>query len=256
MALIEKNELFLLEEIVKKNFAAKYKDSILGIFWSILKPLLIMILLTIIFSNLFGGSIENYPVYFLSGKIIFDFFNSATSVSMMSLKGNINILKRTAAPKHIFTLAGVVSEFLNFLITLIILIGVMIVTRSPFYILESMIAIIPIMSLIIMITGISLILAVLCVYFSDIQHLWGVITLMLMYASAIFYPMNIIPEPFHGIMILNPIFWVIGQFRILVLWGTIPSRMNMLNLVLLSVIILVFGIIVFKKFEKKITLKF
>ena len=107
-----------------------------------------------------------------------------------------------------------------------------------------------------MIIGTGLILAVLCVYFSDIQHLWGVITLMLMYASAIFYPMNIIPEPFHSYMILNPVFWVIDQFRLLVLWGTIPSRMNMINLVLLSAIILVLGVIVFKKYEKKLTLKF
>ena len=93
MSIINKNELFLLEEIVKKNFAAKYKDSVLGIFWSILKPLLIMIILTIIFSNLFGGSIENYPVYFLSGKVIFDFFTASTNVCMRSLKGNKNILK-------------------------------------------------------------------------------------------------------------------------------------------------------------------
>ena len=93
-----------------------------------------------------------------------------------------------------------------------------------------------------LIVGIGLILAVLCVYFSDIQHLWGVIIYMLMYASAIFYPMNIIPEPFHQYMILNPIFWVIDQCRLLILWGTIPSMKNTLNLILLSAIILVLGI--------------
>ncbi|MBQ2961728.1 ABC transporter permease [Methanobrevibacter sp.] len=256
MNLINDNALFLLEEIIKKNFAVKYKGSVLGILWSVLKPLLIMILLTIIFSNLFGSSIENYPVYLLSGKCIFDFFNASTNVSMRSLKGNINILKRTAAPKFVFTLGAVISEFINFIITLIILVGVMIVTKAPFHFLTSIIAIIPIISLIFMITGIGLILAVLCVYFSDIQHLWGVITYMLMYASAIFYPMDIIPEPFHQYMILNPVFWVIDQFRHLVLWGTMPDIMNMINLVLLSAIILVLGVIVFKKYEKKLTLKF
>ena len=256
MNIFNKNELFLLEEIVKRNFSSKYKDSILGILWSVLKPLLIMILLTIIFSNLFGTRIENYPVYYLSGKCIFDFFNAATTVSMMSIKGNKNILKKTATPKHIFIIGGVISEFLNFIITLLILIGVMIVTHAKFYLLTSIVAILPIISLIMMIVGISLILAILCVYFSDIAHLWGVITLMLMYASALFYPMDIIPEPFHQYMILNPLFWVIDQFRLLVLWGTIPSRMNMINLVLLSAIILVFGMIIFKKYEKKITLKF
>ena len=256
MNMINDNTLFLLEEIVKKNFAAKYKGSVLGILWSVLKPLLIMILLTIIFSTVFGNRIENYPVYLLSGKCIFDFFTAATNLSMRSLKGNINILKRTAAPKIVFILGSILSEFINFIITLIILIAVMIVTKAPFYLETSIISIIPILSLIMMITGTGLILAVLCVYFSDIQHLWGVITLMLMYASAIFYPMDIIPEPYHQYMILNTVFWVIDQFRCLVIWGTIPSRMNMVNLALLSAIILVLGVIVFKNYEKKLALKF
>ena len=115
MNLINKNDLFLLEELLKKNFSAKYKDSFLGILWSILKPLLIMSLLTVIFSTIFGRSIENYPVYFLSGKIIFDFFNLGTSSAMNSLKNNINILKRNPAPKHIFVFGSVLSEFINFL---------------------------------------------------------------------------------------------------------------------------------------------
>ena len=256
MIFIKDNTLFLLEEIVKKNFAAKYKGSVLGILWSVLKPLLVMILLTIIFSTLFRGNIDNYPVYFLSAKCIFDFFSGATNVSMMSLKNNIFILKRTAAPKFVFIVGGIISEFINFIITLIILIFVMIVTKAPFHLFTSIIAIIPIISLIIMISGVGLILSVLCIYFSDIQHLWGVITYMIMYASALFYPMEIIPEPYHKYMILNPVFWVIDQFRHLVLWGTMPNMLNMINLVLLSAIILVLGVIVFKKYEKKLTLKF
>ncbi len=256
MSIVNDNTLFLLEEIIKKNFAAKYKGSVLGILWSVLKPLLVMILLTIIFSTLFGHKIENYPVYFLSGKCIFDFFTASTNVSMRSLKGNVSILKRTAAPKFVFTVGGIISEFINFIISLILLVGVMIVTKAPFYPTTSVIAIIPVFSLIMMVTGIGLILAVLCVYFSDIEHLWGVVTLMLMYACALFYPMEIIPEPYHQYMILNPLFWVINQFRILVVWGSMPSRLNMINLVILSAIIFVLGIIVFKKYEKKLALKF
>ena len=256
MKKFNKSKYFLLEEIVKRNFASKYKDSILGIIWSVLKPLLIMILLTIIFSTLFGRRIDNYPVYFLSGKCIYDFFSSATNVSMNSLRNNKNILKKTAADKYIFILGGIVSEFLNFLITLIILVVVMIVTNAPFHILTSSLAIIPILSLLMIITGISLILAVFCVYFSDIQHLWSVATLMLMYASAIFYPMDIIPEPYYHYMILNPLFWIIDQFRTFVMYGNIPDILNIVNLVLLSLIVLVSGIIVYKKYEKKLTLKF
>lgn len=253
--MINKEKFFLLEEIVKRNFAAKYKDSYLGILWSVIKPLLIMILLTIIFATLFGRRVDNYPIYFLSGKCIYDFFNAATTLSMNTLKHNKNILKTTPAPKYIFLLGSVLSEFLNFIITLIILIAVMIVTHAPFHS-TIILSFIPIISLLIMITGIGLILSILRMYYNDIEHLWSVAILMGMYASAIFYPMDIIPEPYHSYMILNPIFWIIDQFRSIAIYGTIPNLLYLLNSFLLSLILLIFGIIIFRKFENKITMKF
>lgn len=249
------DRLFLLEEIVKKNFAAKYKDSSLGIFWSVLKPLLVMILLTVIFSTLFKGRIENYPIFLLSGKCIYDFFGAATNVSMNAIKNNQNILKTTSAPKHIFLLGGIISEFLNFLITLVILIAVMIVTKAQFHS-TIFLSILPIASLLILITGIGFTLSILRMYFTDISHLWSVILLMGMYASAIFYPMDIIPEPYHSYMILNPIFWIIDQFRSLVIYGIMPNFLYILNSFLISLIMLTIGIIIFKKYEKKVTMKF
>lgn len=251
---IKEKKLFLLEEIVKKNFAAKYKDSILGILWSVIKPLLIMIIMTIIFSTLFHNRIVNYPIYLLSGKCIFDFFSAGTQVTMMAIKGNKNILTKTSAPKHIFVLGGVLSEFINFLISVVILFGVMIVTRTPFH-LTIILSIIPIISLIMFISGIGLILSILCVYYTDIKHLWGVIILMVMYGSAIFYPMDIIPEPFHQIMILNPIYWIIDQFRSFIMYGIIPNGLNIFNSIMLSLITLMLGIIIFKLFENKTTMR-
>lgn len=247
---------FLLEETVKKNFSAKYKDSFLGIIWSVLKPLLIMILLTIIFSTIFGNRIGNYPVYFLSGKCVYDFFTFATNLSMSTIRKNKNILTTTPAPKHIFVIGSIVSEFLNFIITLIILIFVMIVTNAPFYIETMIFSLIPIISLVMMITGIGLMLSVFSVYYTDVEHLWGVATLMGMYASAIFYPMDIIPEPYHQYMILNPIFWIIDQFRAFAINGVIPNGLYIINSLLLSAIILIMGIIIFKKLEKRVTMKF
>lgn len=255
MKLISKNK-FLFEEIVKRNFISKYKNSVLGVLWSVLKPLLMMILITIIFSTLFGSSIENYPVYFLSGKCIYDFFSYATSLSLNTIYGNQNILKRTPAPKETFVLGGIASETLNFIITLIILVFVMIATHAPFHFETILFSIIPLISVTMIITGIGLFLSIFSVYYRDIEHLWGVITLMGMYASAIFYPMEIIPEPYYHIMILNPLYWAIDQFRCLAIYGTIPNILNIINLILISTIILIFGIIIFEKFEKKVTMKF
>lgn len=256
MSIIKKNEIFLLEEIIKKNFSSKYKDSVLGIFWTILKPLLIMALFTIIFSTLFGRNIENFPVYFLCGWCLFTFFSGAITVSLNSIKGNKSILQRTPSPKYIFVLGGLISEFLNFIITLILLIGVMIVTNATFYWSTMLLAIIPIISLFIMLLGLGLILSVACVYYTDVQHLWSVGSLMMMYASAIFYPMSIIPEPYHSYLILNPLYWVIDHFRCFVYWGVVPQTIYLVNSVLLSFIILVLGIIIFKKYEANLIMKF
>ena len=253
--MLNKNGIFLLEEIIKKDFAAKYKDSVLGILWSVLKPLFIMVLLTIIFSTIFGNQIENYPVYFLSGKCIYDFFTAATSISVTTIKRNKNILKSTSAPKHIFVLGSILSEFMNFIITLIILVFVMIATHAPFHITIPL-AIIPLISLLISIIGIGLILSIVCVYYTDVEHLWAVVVSLGMYASALFYPMDIIPEPYHSLLVLNPLYWIIDQFRLLAVYGTIPNIIYMINSLWTSTIILVIGLIIFKKYEKKVIMKF
>lgn len=256
MNLIKRNDLFLLEEIIKKNFSSKYKDSVLGIFWSVLRPLLVMIVLTIVFSTFFKSYVDNYPVYLLSGRCIYEFFLGSVGVAMNSISGNKNILQKTAAPKYVFVLGSIISEFINFIITLIILFVVMIVTHAPFNLTIMPFSIIPIFSALIMFTGLGLILSILRAYYSDIQHLWGVITMIVMYASAIFYPMEIIPEPYHSYLILNPIFWIINQFRCFIYLETFPQMINIINSLLLSSIILVLGIIVFKKYEKRVSMKF
>lgn len=214
-----------------------------------------MILLTIIFSTAFGYSIANYPVYFLSGKCIFDFFSASTSLSLMAIKNNENILKKTAPPTHIFILGGIISEFFNFIITIVILILVMIVTHAHFYFFTMPLSIIPIIFCLMIITGLGFLLSIICVYYTDIQHLWGVITLMLMYASAIFYPMDIIPNPYQKYLLLNPMYWIISQFRELIMYGTFPEALNLINTFLFSMIILIFGIIIYKKYGKNITRK-
>ena len=256
MNLIKKNDIFLLEEIVKKNFSSKYKESVLGVLWTILSPLLMMALFTIIFSTIFGRNIENFPVYFLCGWCLFQFFNSSISSSMDALRGNKSILQRTPAPKYIFVLGGILSEFLNYLIMLILLVIIMFITHAPFYFPIIFCSIIPIILLFIMNVGLGLMLSIACVYYTDIRHLWTVMSMMFMYASAIFYPIDIIPEPFRGYMMLNPLYWAIDQFRCFVYQGIAPDGLNLISFLLLSLIILICGIIVFKKYEGKVVTKF
>ena len=256
MRFIKKNEIFLLEVIVKKNFLSKYKDSVLGILWTVLSPLLMMALFTIIFSTIFSRNIENFPVYFLCGWCLFMFFNASISAAMNSLKGNKHILQRTPAPKYIFVLGSIISEFLTFIIMFILLLSVMLITRAPFYFPTMLFSVIPVISLVILTSGLGFMLSIVCVYYTDIRHLWTVISMMLMYASGIFYPMEIIPEPYRQYLCLNPLYWAIDQFRAGMYSGYVPQLGDILNLLLFSLIIFVIGIIIFKKYENRIALKF
>ena len=196
---------FLLQQLVKRDFTSKYKDSVLGIAWSFFNPLLIMLVFTAIFSMLFGRQIENYPVYFLSGRLIYDFYSAGTKGSMRSIRRNSGILKKIYVPKYMFSISSVCYEFINFLISFVILFGVMIITGAPFHS-TILFAIIPLLFLVILIFGIGLILAVCNTYFTDIGYLYNVFTLVLMYASALFYPIEIVPATVQKIFTLNPVY--------------------------------------------------
>lgn len=256
MSLINKNHLFLLREIVKKNFSSKYKDSTLGILWSMLQPLLIMSVFTIIFSTVFGKKIVNYPVYYLVARSVLDLFNGGVTASMKSLRGNRGILMQTDAPKHIFVLGAIASEFVNFIIYSLLVVVIMFATHAPFYFNTIPYVIIPIISLIMMTTGLGLALSIVAVYYSDIMHLWGVVSLLILYSSALFYPMEILPEPFRSYALLSPVFWIIDQARDYVYLGRMHSPLNTFNSLLLSAIILVIGIIVFQKYKDRVSKRF
>ena len=245
---------FLLKQLVKRDLTSKYKDSVLGIAWSFLNPLLIMIVFTAIFSMLFGRQIQNYPVYFLSGRVIYDFYKSATQGAMKSVKGNASILKKIYVPKYMFTISKICYEFINFLISFVILFIVMFVTGAQFH-LTAVFAIFPLFLLVVLVFGIGLILAVCNTYFTDVEHLYSVFTLILMYASALFYPMEIVPVTVQRIFTLNPIYCAITAFRECVVYGLIPNVTSLAYLGVFAFTTLLIGIILFSMYNKKLALE-
>ena len=146
---------------------SKYKDSVLGILWSFFNPLLTMLVFTAIFSMLFGRNIENYPVYYLAGRLMFDFYTHGTKGAMNSIRKNANLLKKIFVPKRMFATSSICYEFVNFLISLIILFGVMLITGSPFHF-TLVYTIIPVALLVSLIFGVGLILAVCNPFISQI----------------------------------------------------------------------------------------
>ncbi len=248
------SENFLLKQIIKKNFTSKYKDSFIGVLWSFLNPLIEMALLTAIFSAVFAKSIENFPVYFLTGRIVINFFNSGTKIAMNSIKANRSIFNKIFVPRYVFALGGVCSEFLNFLMSIIVLIAIMILTQAPFYPM-ALLSVIPIGVLFMLITGIGLMLAIICTKFSDIAYLYKIFTSLLVYACAIFYPITSVPQPMRGYMELNPVYGIIAQFRSFVMQGQMPSTQLMLTTFSFSLIIFIIGGLIFRKYQNRITLE-
>ena len=245
---------FLLKQLVKRDFTTKYKESVLGIIWSFLNPLMIMIVFTVIFSVLFNRQIHNYPVYYLTGRVIYTFFVSSTKGAMRSIRGNRSILTKIFVPRYMFAMGTICYEFINFLISLVILFGVMIVTGQPFH-LMMFASIIPVIFVIIMVMGIGLILTVLNTYFSDIGHFYNVFTLILMYASALFYPMEIVPPNIQIIFTLNPVYAAILCFRQTIIYNVFPDISALLYLAVCSVMFFGVGFLLFRIYEKKLVLQ-
>ncbi len=181
----------LLWEFVKRDIKLKYRNSILGILWSMLNPLLVMVVLTFIFSNLFKNKIPNFPVYCLSGRLIYDFFSQSTNQCMNSITGKSSLIKKIYVPKYLYPLSRVISTFIIFLISLIPLIIIMILTKVKISIMF-MFILYPLICLLLLSLGWGLILATVNVFFRDMQHLYSVVLLIIMYASAIFYSADII----------------------------------------------------------------
>lgn len=244
---------FLLKELVKRDIKIKYRRSVLGIFWSFLNPLLTMVVLTIIFSSIFSVSIENFPVYFLTGKLVFDFFAQGSKGAMMSIIRNADIIKKVYVPKYMYCLGVIFSNFVTFTLSLIVLFMVMIATQADFtiYILYS---ILPIFLLLMFTIGAGLLLAALTVFFRDIEHLYGVFVTMLMYGSAIFYPASIIPEKYQFLFDLNPIYAIISLCRDSFLYGQMFDTGTLLYASVSSVVVLILGIFLFYKYQDKFIL--
>ena len=244
---------FLLTELVKKNLTSKYKDSVLGILWSFFNPLLTMLVFAAIFSMLFGRNIQNFPVYYLAGRIAYDFFNHGTKGAMNSIRRNATLLKKIYVPKRMFAISAICYEFINFLISFIILFGVMLITGAPFHY-TLIYSFIPLAFLVVLIFGAGLILAICNTYFSDIGYLYDVFSIVLMYASAIFYPIEIVPAKIQILFTLNPVYCAMCCFRQCV-YGAVPDWSMILYLAVFAFTTLGIGILLFNMYEKKLALE-
>ena len=244
---------FLIRQLVARDFKTKYKRSVLGMFWSFLNPLLMMCVQYFVFSTVFQSDIPNYAVYLLIGIVTFNFFSEACGMALNSIVGNAGLIKKVYMPKYIYPFTRVISSVVNFGISLIPLLIVSLVTGVQFH--KSVILSLYFFTCIIIFSlGLGLLLSASMVFFRDIQFLWGVLSMIWMYATPIFYPENILPDKFKFILKINPLFHFLKNARICILDGVSPEPVVYVQCLLIALGTLILGAIVFQKSQDRFVL--
>lgn len=239
----------LLKLMVMKTVKLKYRRSVLGYVWSVLNPLLIMIVMTIVFSSMFSRNIENFPVYLFCGQLLFNFMNSSTHQATQSITGNAAMLKKAYVPKYIFTVAKITSCAVDMVFSFGALLIVMIFTGTRFSWYNLLFPFV-IVQLYLFCIGLGLFLAQASVFFRDVEFIYNAVTTAWMYLTPIFYPIESLGESLGNLIkTLNPMCFYVTQFRDLVQIGQLPSLYNIVGGCVAALIALVIGIWSFMKTE-------
>ncbi len=217
-----KENSFLFSELVKRDFKKKYKGTFLGMIWSVLSPLLMLLVMSLMFTSFFGSKTPHYTIYLFCGNIVFSFFSDSTSGGMSALLANSQIFSKVNVPKYLFLFSKNVSSLINFGLTFIVFLIFCIIDKISFSFMFFALAF-PILCLIIFNLGMGLILSALYMFFRDIQYLWSVFVQILMYLSAIFYTVDSFPAASQKLFLLNPVYVYIKYFRLVVIDGALPS---------------------------------
>jgi ABC-2 type transport system permease protein len=243
---------FLLQQLVSRDFKVKYKRSVLGIVWSLLYPILTMVVMAIVFSNVFKFSTPgvSYLAYLLSGLIMFNYFSEASNLSMSSVVGNFGLLNKIYIPKYIFPLSKCLFVGINFLLTLVPLYIVLFATGTgvnwyhlflPYSYL----------CLFMFTLGMGFILSAVSVFLRDMFYIYGIIIMMWTYLTPIMYDINLISANLQPWLKLNPLYHYINFAREIILYGRMPQPFTWVTCLVSSVAVLLIGVIVFKKTQDK-----
>jgi len=219
---ILKQHQFLFEELVKRDFKQKYKRTVLGMGWSILSPLLTLLVMKIVFSQFFGRNTPHYTIYLFSGNILMAYFKEATKGGMNALMSNAKIFSKINVPKYLFLLSKNVSALLNFVLILAVYFFFCISDGIDFG-LHMLSLVYPIICLLLLNVGVGMVLSAMYVFFRDTQYLYDVFLTLLTYLSAIFYTVDQFPLAMQRLFLLNPVYCYIKYFRLVVIDSTIPS---------------------------------
>ena len=236
----------LLYELVHRDLTVRYKRSFLGFLWTMLHPLLLMLIFVVVFSRMFRFQTQHYETYFLSAYVAWNFFSQTVVTSMLSVSWNGPLMKRVRVPPSIFTLSTVISGLANLGLSLIVLFAIMLIVGVRF---SPALAFLPVSLVIVSVFtfGVSLGLTALSVYFADVGEMVQAGMPALMYLTPIIYPRSIVPERFQMLIKCNPLVYIVEVVRDPIYYGIIPSRATLSIAVALALASLTAGWMIFRR---------
>lgn len=240
----------LLKTSISKDVRGKYKNSVLGIIWSFLNPLLQIAVYAIVFPLIMKSSLPNYTVFLCCGLIPWNFFSTAISRTSFTMIENGNIIKKVFFPREILPLSVVTSEAINFVISTIIILAFVLgygMGISKFIIFYPLVLLIQYFLLI----GISFIVSSVTVYFRDLQHFISIVLQLLFYATPIVYAPDSIPVNFQWILQYNPMTYIINGYRDIFYYQQMPDFVSLMMVLVGSIILCVIGYLIFNKLQKR-----
>lgn len=245
---------YLMSQMIGRDFKIKYKRSVLGIVWSLLYPILMMAVMTVVFSKVFKFQVPglNYLMYLLSGIVVFNYFSDATNSAMTSVVANFQLMTKVYIPKYIFPLSKCLFATINFIISLIPLFILALVTGAP---ITPAYLLLPysFICLFIFSLGLGFILSAISVFLRDIFYIYGIVILIWQYFTPIFYIVDSLNLNTKLTLLfkLNPLYHYLGFTRTILLEGLIPTQSAFIICGLFSFIILIIGTIVLKTQQEK-----
>ena len=241
---------FVFEELVKRDFKRRYKRTILGMGWSMLGPLLHLLVMVLVFTHFFGRDIPHFIVYVFAGLKIFQFFSESTNQGMASLMANSGIMTKVKVPKYLFLLSQNVASLINFGLMLLIFFLFVVIDGVSFH-WRFIFLLYPIITITMFNIGVGLVLSALFVFFKDIQYLYSIFTMLVMWLSAIFYSIDTFSATTQRLFLVNPIFAHIHYFRLVVLHGVIPAWHIHLICASSAIIMLLIGAFFYKRYNTR-----
>ncbi len=241
----------LVWALVARELKVRYRRSAIGFVWTMLQPLLMMLVFHVVFSALFRFDLPNYPVYALAGILFWNFFQQSILSSMNSLRGNAQILQKLPVPKAVFPLATVLSGVINLGFALIPLLAMLLLTGHP---LRPALLFLPAAVLLaaLFTFGAGLLLSPLAVFFHDVVELVGVLLTAILYLTPVFYPKEIVPEHLRWLVRFNPVRSILEVFRDPIYQGEIPPLSHLTVAVVIALLACGVGAWTFRRSSDRI----